>query len=814
VIAVRVHQWSAGSYLEDQDMWWLSGIFRGVTVLNERPGAIRDFFVRADYDPASGAGLLRVDAAGPAPVSAPVSAPGPATVSVPELGLAGAAAGLEHRIEAVEPWSDEQPRLYSAILDAGSGEQIAFRVGFRRVEVRDGQIRLNGRPVRFRGVNRHEWHPETGRSLDEATMRADVLLMKRHNVNAVRTSHYPPDPRFLDLCDEYGLLVIDECDLETHGFGLLGWRGNPSGDPRWLPAYLDRIQRTVERDKNHPSVIMWSLGNESGTGANLERMAEWIRGRDRSRLIHYEGEPDAFYTDVFSQMYTGYAELDAIGRRQEAVTADSGHDAHRRALPMMLCEYGHAMGNGPGGLADYADLFDRHPRLHGGFIWEWIDHGIAQVTAAGERYFGYGGDFGEPVHDGNFVIDGLVFPDRTPSPGLLEAKAVFAPVRIEIDPGAGTIAVRNRQHTASTAAYRFGWRVEDGGDLVAEGDLAVAAVPAGGTGHVAFPPALLDATAAEPDDERWLTVTAGLAADTPWAPAGHEIAFAQAQLGQPVHAETLRPPPGLDMGTTAARTGQVTLGCAVLDAGTGELHRLGPYPVHAATLDFWRAPTDNDAPAVARAWRRAGLDRLVRKTLAVQCGQDGLRLRQRIAPAGGDHGFLATFVWTADGMLFIGVTPDGTWPCPLPKIGLRLVLGADVEEVSWFGRGPGEAYRDTHQATRTGRFSRPARSLATSYIRPQENGNRMHARRLSLSGPSGQSLAVTGYPHVDFTVRRWSPELLTAARHTPDLVPDGRTYVHLDAAHHGIGSGSCGPPVQPGHSLAAHPVDLVLGFSV
>jgi beta-galactosidase len=809
VLAVRVHQWSAGSYLEDQDMWWLSGIFRGVTVFNERPGAIWDFFVHADYDPASGAGLLRVDSAGPAPGPATV----PATVSVPELGLAGAAAGMEHRIAAVEPWSDEQPRLYSAVLDSGPGEQIAFRIGFRRVEVRDGQIRLNGRPVRFRGVNRHEWHPETGRSLDEATMRADISLMKQHNINAVRTSHYPPDPRFLDLCDEYGLLVIDECDLETHGFGLVGWRGNPSADPRWLPAYLDRIQRTVERDKNHPSVIMWSLGNEAGTGVNLERMAEWIRGRDASRLIHYEGEPDAFYADVYSQMYTGYAELDAIGRRQEPVTADSGHDARRRALPMMLCEYGHAMGNGPGGLADYADLFDRHPRLHGGFIWEWIDHGIAQVTAAGEPYFGYGGDFGEPVHDGNFVIDGLVFPDRTPSPGLLEAKAVFAPAGIEIDPGAGTITVRNRQHTASTAAYRFGWRVEDGGTLVAEGDLAVAAVPAGGTGYARFPPALLDATAAEPDDERWLTVTAGLAAGTPWAPAGHEVAFAQAQLGQPGRQETLRPPPGLDMGTTTARTGQVTLGCAVLDAGTGDLRRLGPYPVHAAMLDFWRAPTDNDVATVARAWRRAGLDRLVRKTLAVQCGQDGLRLRQRVAPAGGDFGFLATLVWTADGMLFIQVAPDGTWPCPVPKIGLRLVLDADVEEVTWFGRGPGEAYRDTYSATRVGRFSRPAGSLATSYVRPQENGNRMHARRLSLSGPAGRALTVTGYPHVDFTVRRWSPELLAAARHTPDLVPDGRTYVHLDAAHHGIGSASCGPPLQPGHTLAAHPVDLVLGFS-
>ena len=373
--------------------------------------------------------------------------------------------------------------------------------------------------------------------------------------------------------------------------------------------------------------------------------------------------------------------------------------------------------------------------------------------------------------------------------------------------------MRNRHHTASTAAYRFGWRVEDGGVLVAEGDLAVAAVPAGGSGYARFPPALLDATDQEPDEERWLTVTASLAVDTPWARAGHEVAFAQAQLGRPDPEKKLRPPPGLDIGATAARTGQVTLGCAVLDAGTGELRWLGPYPVHAAALDFWRAPTDNDVPTVAGAWRRAGLDRLVRKTLAVQCGEDGLCLWQRIAPAGGDFGFLASLTWTADGMLFIQVAPDGTWPCPLPKIGLRLVLDAAVAEVTWFGRGPGEAYRDTNSATRVGWFSLPVASLATPYVRPQENGNRMHARRLSLSGPSGQGLAVTGYPHVDFTVRPWSPEALTAARHTPDLVPDGRTYVHLDATHHGIGSGSCGPPPQPGHSLAAHAVDLTLGFT-
>ena len=261
-----------------------------------------------------------------------------------------------------------------------------------------------------------------------------------------------------------------------------------------------------------------------------------------------------------------------------------------------------------------------------------------------------------------------------------------------------------------------------------------------------------------------------------------------------------------------AATGDLTLGCAVLDRDTGELRRLGPFGVHSAFPDFWRAPTDNDV-RVAGAWRQAGLDRLERKILSVRHEPDALCTRLRIAPAGADFGFLATLTWTADGRLSMDVAPDGTWPGPLPKIGLRLVLDAVVEEVSWFGRGPGEAYRDTYHATRVGRFTAPVGALATPYVRPQENGNRLHARNLTLTAAAGQHLTVTADPHVDFAVRRWSPELLTAARHTPDLVPDGRTHLHLDAAHQGIGSASCGPPLPPGHRLAAHTVAYALGFS-
>ncbi|WP_281287640.1 glycoside hydrolase family 2 TIM barrel-domain containing protein, partial [Amycolatopsis rhizosphaerae] len=397
VLAVRVHQFSPASYLEDQDMWWLSGIFRDVTLIARPPGSAGDFFVHADYDHTTGGGTLRVET------------DVPATLSVPELGLSGVPAGSTCRIPSVHPWSAELPRLYHGTLTTG-GERIPLRIGFRTVAVRDGLLTVNGRRILLRGVNRHEWNPGRGRAVTAGDMLADVLMMKRHNVNAVRTSHYPPHPDFLDLCDEYGLYVLAECDLETHGFTVAGWRGNPSDDPRWRQAMLDRMCRTVERDKNHPSVILWSLGNEAGTGGNLAAMADWVHERDPGRPVHYEGDGDSRHVDVYSRMYATHAEVEAIGRYEEPPTADPSADAHRRGLPFLLCEYAHAMGNGPGGLLEYQRLFERYPRCQGGFVWEWIDHGIRRHTPDGREFFAYGGDFGEPLHDGNFVLDGLVFP--------------------------------------------------------------------------------------------------------------------------------------------------------------------------------------------------------------------------------------------------------------------------------------------------------------------------------------------------------------------------------------------------------------------
>ncbi|KAB8194024.1 DUF4981 domain-containing protein [Nonomuraea phyllanthi] len=817
VLAVRVHQWSAASYLEDQDMWWLSGIFRDVTLL--ATPVVNDFFVHADYDHRTGNGTLAVE----------TGAPG-ATLSVPELGLSGVPAAGPYTLP-VEPWSAELPRLYDAELSAG-GESVRFRIGFRTVAVEDGVIKVNGRRVLFRGVNRHEFHPETGRTLDEATMRADIELMKRHNVNAVRTSHYPPHPRFLELCDEYGLWVIDECDLETHGFHPVGWRGNPSADARWREPYLDRMARMVERDKNHASVVIWSLGNESGTGSkepggtdNLRAMAEWARERDPSRPLHYEGDWDSGYVDMYSRMYAGVEEVDAIGRREEKPLDDPALDEHRRGLPFVLCEYAHAMGNGPGGLSEYQELFYRHERCQGGFVWEWIDHGFSH-----ERYgWAYGGDYGEELHDGNFVTDGLVFPDRTPSPGLVEFKKVIEPVRVTVSPE--SVTVTNLHDFRDLSHLSFSWAVEEEGREVASGVLDVPET--GPDASVTLPLPALPETAAE----TWLTVRAALAAGQPWAPAGHEIAWGQCQVRSATAA------PGASAGATAGESaeasaatagsgpakastvavagtsegasagGELAVGPGVFDAATGRPLRIGGVPVEDVRLDLWRAPTDNDLRGwptqVATEWRRAGLDRLHHRLLGVDRTAGELVVRSRVAAAAQDRAMLATYRWSAtgDGGLALTLTtePEGEWGFPIPRLGIRATLPASVDTVEWYGLGPGEAYSDSVQAARVGRYAMSVDDLQTPYVFPQENGHRPGVRWAELGG-----LRVEGL--FGLTVRRWTSEDLDAARHLTDLVPREAVYVNLDLAQQGLGTASCGPGVLPRYDLPAEPATFSLTF--
>ncbi|MEW2256422.1 glycoside hydrolase family 2 TIM barrel-domain containing protein [Streptomyces sp. NPDC047869] len=774
VLAVRVHQWSAGSYLEDQDQWWLPGIFRDVTLLHRPAGSTPDFFVHASYDHVAGTGTLRVDSdvAG--------------RVTVPDLGI-DIATGEPVTVPA-EPWSAETPTLYDGVLATG-GERVPLRIGFRTVELSDGLIKVNGRAVLFKGVNRHEWHPERGRALGLATMREDVLLMKRHNINAVRTSHYPPHPAFLDLCDELGLWVVDECDLETHGFTEQGWRDNPVDDDRWTPALLDRAARMVERDKNHPAVVVWSLGNEAGTGRGLTAMAEWIHGRDPSRLVHYEGDLGCRDTDMYSRMYAGHAEVERIGRGLD------GGPRRRRELPFILCEYGHAMGNGPGGLADYQRIFEAHGRLQGGFVWEWIDHGIAD-----ERFgFAYGGDFGEELHDGNFVCDGLLFPDRRPSPGLVEYKKVIEPVAIEGDGTGGGVRVTNKYDFADLSALAFTWAYQVNGETVASGALPVPPLAPGESAEVKLPEPPVTAPAGE---AHW-TVRALLAADTAWAPAEHVLAWGQ-------FAVSARPVPSVPA-TDGPVPGErvITLGPASFDARSGALTAIGGVAVTGPRLDVWRATTDNDDGAAWQSdirygplWRELGLHRMRHRLDAVEVDDDALTVRTRVAPAAREFGLSAVYRWTSDGTrlgLTVSVTPDGDWTVPLPRLGIRFALAA-ADRVRWYGGGPGEAYPDSATASRVGRWESTVDDLQTPYVRPQENGARAGVRWAELGG-----LRIEGDPEFSLTARRWTTEHLDAAAHLTDLVPGDTVWVNLDHGLHGLGSQSCGPGPLPRYFLRAEP---------
>lgn len=795
VLVVRVHQWSSGSYLEDQDMWWLPGIFRSVSLLARNPASVWDFFVHADYAE-DGSGRLRI------------TTDAPATFDLPELGLQGVETNRDYTLPEVEPWSAERPRLYDAALHSAD-ETVAIRVGFRTVRVRDGLLECNGRRVVFHGVNRHEFHPKLGRVVPSDVVRAELALMKQHNVNAIRTSHYPPSPEVLDLADELGFWVIDECDLETHGFGVHHWASNPSDDPHWEEAYLNRMARMVERDKNHPSVILWSLGNESGIGRNHGLMADWTRQRDGSRPVHYEGDYDCKYVDVYSRMYPTHAYVDAVGRRAEPALDDPVLDAHRRNLPFILCEYGHAMGNGPGGLTEYQKLFERYPRCQGGFIWEWIDQGIPLGESGGKVTYGYGGDFGEELHDGDFVIDGLVFPDRKPSPGLVEFKKVSEPVRIE-RAASGNLRIANHYDFISLDHLAFTWHLLDEGVEVDHGDLPVGSVPAGQEVEVPLP------TLTPTTGEAVLTVRAALRADAAWAPAGHEVAW-----GEVVLLPSLGPRPLTVTATPRKDQDGFSLGPGLFDRRTGRLRRLGSLELDGPQLDCWRAPTSNDFGhhgdrSLAATWRALGFHRLKHRIVNVAIEGHALVVSTRVAPAAQMFGFDTRYRWVADDddlVLDLHVVPWGEIVVPLPRLGLRLAVPATFSSVRWSGRGPGEAYADSRQAARRGTFAATVEDLQTPYVVPQENGNRVDTRWVEVVDPSGTGLRVAGRPQFQFAVRPWTSEDLAAARHTSDLRARDRVYVNLDVGQTGLGSASCGPGVLPHYELRAEPASLALQFS-
>jgi beta-galactosidase len=649
------------------------------------------------------------------------------------------------------------------------------QVGFRRVDIDGLDLLINGRREYIRGVNRHDFDQHTGRVVSIESMRADLVLMKRFGFNAVRTSHYPNDPAFLDLTDELGLYVVDEADIESHAF-----QSTLCDDPRYLAQWVSRVSRMALRDRNHPSVIAWSLGNESGHGANHEAAAAWLRRFDPSRPLHYEGAirwdwtSEQGISDLTCPMYP---ELGAIVDH-----ARSGRQRH----PLIMCEYSHAMGNSNGTLADHWDAIESTPGLQGGFIWEWWDHGLTQAMPDGTNRWAYGGDFGDEPNDGNFCADGLVWPDRRPKPALWEHRALAAPVAISFEPVGRRLTIRNRRAVRDLAWLCADWDVAVGGSVVARGAFAPPPVGPGETAAVTLEGIDEDVFTA-PD--AWLTARWTTAHDLDWAPATTEICVVQVPVGtERATAHAIDPDPTASTDETVADDGRI----------------VHPLLTSSPVLSLWRAPTDNDRiGGMAAAWAAFGLDRLERRLVALRrdgptaviddevTTGSGIRFEHRRRVTVGRDGAVAV-----DEQVTI---PDGIGD--LPRVGTVLETPAGMERVAWFGSGPHETYPDRTRAGIVAVHRSTVDEQATPYIRPQENGGHTGVRWLALTDGAGRGLRLTMDPPAQVSATHHRAEDLATATHHEELTRRPETVIHVDGAHRGVGTASCGPDTLPAYRL-------------
>ena len=754
-ITVRVHQFSPGSYLADQDQWWLPGIFRSVSLRRLAPGSIEDLWIDTDYE--AGVGYATVEArvlgARAASLVGRLAIDGLGTYLLAlEKGDDGRYRSDRLQVGDVRPWNPEDPALYEARVSINGGDGLVdgerrLRVGFRRVSIEDGVLIANGKPLRLNGVNRHEVRADEGRVFDEEWARADLALMKSMGINAIRTSHYPPHPRLLDLADEIGLWVMLEGDIETHGFEGAGeWIDNPSDDPRWSDAYLDRTMRAFERDKNHPSIMSWSLGNESGTGTNLAACARWIHERTGGRaVVHYEGDHALEYTDIYSRMYPTLEEVAAVLDDSDlhaevavpthvaAQVDDAARERIRRA-PYLMCEYLHAMGTGPAGALGYAAQMS-HPRHAGGFVWEWRDHALWRTLPDGRRALSYGGDFGEEVHDGNFVCDGLIDALSRPYAGTWAWVAAMAPdapalARAIAEADSGSVGERGRLRA------------------LAETDLVPCA------------------------DE----------ADSPYA---------------------------LDESGRVARIGDmpVRIDLSVFRAPTDNDRGRGP-------VDYWGIDASNLGPlgvgrgeagtSHAMRWEHARLHLLRRRLASIEEGGGVRRVVERWAPPAAQFGVTLTWEYAPVRIgeegpnalsVSLRVAPYGTWPPRVPRLSLRLELPGSAWHATWLGDTM-IGYADMSVPGARGCGSGDACDLWDVCVRPQEGGHRQGLEALSLRGEAGEFLILPASP-LGWSVSRWSERELAQASHWEDLPDSERLFLWLDVFQDGIGTRSCGPDARP-----------------
>ncbi|CEN59360.1 hypothetical protein ASPCAL01811 [Aspergillus calidoustus] len=865
-LCVRVYQYCDGSYIEDQDQWRLSGIFRDVNLLAFPKSHIQDFHVRTTFDD------QYVDA--DLSVSVELSGCNDSELSI-ELFDATKTAIVAQHTESIDPhthsrtisipvpapkhWTAETPNLYHLVLRFGS-QVIAQRVGFRQVEIKDGIIRVNGKRVVFKGANRHEHHPRTGRTVPYDFLRRDLLMMKRNHFNALRNCHQPSDPRLYGLADELGLWVMDEADLECHGYDTVEARKLSRTErlltPReqhdlafsragswisdnldWEEAYLDRAQQLVCRDKNHPCVVIWSLGNEAFQGRNFQRMYDWVKSYDPTRPIHYEADINARIVDIVSTMYPPLDEVKAFAENWDG------------KKPLVLVEFLHAMGNGPGNIKEYFDLFYEYPCLQGGWVWEWANHGLLTLYGEGKEYYGYGGDFGETHHDGHFIMDGLLSSTHQPRPGLLEYRKGAEPVQcIPEASSVHSVRIVNRYDFRDLSHLKCTCQIVGDGFHVEGREIALPTVLPGQTIDLAIPALPLDDL--PKGKAAFLELNFTLKENDIWSQStsGEEVAWLQVPITQaedqldpsepftdsttcPIQITKISPTlldiQATDINTTTKWTFDLARGqLASWTAGTSKVLHTGP------TLTLWRAPTDNDV-SVGKDWAEKEVKharpytRHVSWTVDAKAKRAVIHCTQRVAPIALEWAINTTITYTfssTDSVLIevVGTPKGANLPQTLPRLGLTLILPPEFTRATWFGRGPGESYRDKKHAQRFGTYSSDVADLSIDYEYPQESGNRTNTRWVRFhqavaDGSSSSSSSIRGQTleaqfldrpdGFDFQASHYDARDVESAKHIYELEKFRReeVIVRLDADHHGLGSESCGPAALSEYTLSLRP---------
>lgn len=817
-VCILVLKWCDGTYLEDQDKFRLSGIFRDVYILIRPEKFLFDYTITTALE--EGRAKIEVSLT-------PEGGELPVTLSLRDregrLAAKKRVVGNRAELTVEHPvlWNAEKPYLYSLTLET-EGESILEKVGIRQVFVRNRILSLNGKSVLLKGVNRHESHPDTGFVCSRERMIRDLRMMKEANLNAIRTSHYPDCPEFYRLCDEYGFYVMDEADIETHGaWSCLGVRDDENynmtqKDPRFELPFLDRVRRLVMRDKNRPCVLLWSLGNESGYGEIACRAWRLVKELDPTRVIHYEslivssdekGKYDESGLDVRGIMYP---ELEAIHAYFE--------DGYEK--PLILTEYAHAMGNGPGGLKDYFDCFYRYPSLAGGFVWEWCDHAVLKKDENGKDRYLYGGDFGEELHDGNFCVDGLVYPDRRPHTGYYELANCARPAGISLKDGA--FYLENRMDFVDLKDYlRIGWEIRQDGELLREGEIRDISLLPGETAK------LPDIVRGIGGKRIWLKFSFYHKGENGLLGEGEFLGFEQFPL---CGKEEGCPAEDAKEAKAAAKEGGLSIrqdGGEIevsgdkftcrFDKNTGAFSSLkrNGHELLKGGMEYqlYRAPSDNDlavsgkGPGIPKNWKAWGLDRLKPYTFGARAELVGNRAAiscslalvcPHLAPAAQVEG---RFEIDGDGgvniTLSVRIREDIEW---IPRFGVRFLLEDDWETCRYFGRGPFECYRDKKEGTYIGRFEAAIDDLFEDYIRPQENGSHCDTEEVELSKKGGK-LSVRAKTPFSFQVSRYLWEELERKAHNFELEKSGYTVLHVDYGMSGLGTGSCGPVTRPEYRL-------------